>query len=147
MLIHNFIVAPATQKFRSSELFLVMSTQSSLPFPPQSRTTIASSEPLVERVTSKQFLLGKGGSANTVTELKKLLNMELSGSYEPNPDLATDTFPDSSLPFLINITLIEKLVPSRPWTQSTTTCTKKPTSNAHHQSPFPRRYIPTRAYH
>jgi hypothetical protein len=122
--------ATRTRKFRISELFLVMSTQSesdseSPPFPPESRSTIRSSELLVERLSSKRFLLGKGGAPNTVTELKGLLTMELSGSFELNPNLAADIFPDSSLPFPIDITLIEKLVPSRARTRSTTTRTKK----------------------
>src|SRR5882724_9708179 len=65
-----------------------MSTQSaSLPFPLWSQT-VASSEPLVERVLSKRFLSGKKGTADTVMQLNAVLTRELAGSLERNANLA-----------------------------------------------------------
>jgi hypothetical protein len=76
-----FVVATSVNaEFRSSNLKpFIMSTQGSLP--PQSET-VASSEPLVERVLSKRFLSGKNGKVDTVMQLSAVLTRELAGSFE-----------------------------------------------------------------
>ena len=99
-------------EFRSSKLSTAsMSTikPGSLPF----SQIVASSEPLVERVTSKRFLSGKDGTVDTVMQLNAILTKELAGSLERNKNLVNSVFPDTSFPFWINVALAEKLVPSR----------------------------------
>jgi hypothetical protein len=112
-----------------------MSTQSgSLPFPPRSQT-VASSEPLVERVSSKRFLSGKKGTADTVMQLNAVLTRELAGGLERNANLATSVFPDTSFSFRIDTPLVANLAPpKRPMRRASTR-----TRTAHASGPQKRR--------
>ena len=88
---------------------------------PHSSQFYTSSEPVTERISSKRFLGDADRTVGeSVTGLKSAMKKELLDSLSINPNLATDIFPDASLPFTINTALIDKLLPVPSTSRSTT---------------------------
>lgn len=76
-----------------------------------------SSEPIIERLSSKQF--PAQAKAHTVPELKANMDKELKDSTVQDTGLAAAVFPDTYLPITIDAELVEKLIPPGTTTRAT----------------------------